>query len=165
MELARKSRISFIPGCLRDLEEQSFLHFSSLHSTLLSPLLPRKTRLKALSSWRLCKCSSQCPRVVVMCARALSISDPSISISMLHTPPFAPHLSLSLSRDCVCVRALIARLKAATEAVFTKYGHKVSHRSNDSLTEIGASKQDILGRTIKSWQNLNIIILFECALE
>jgi len=107
-----------------------------LRSSLLSPLFPRKTRLRALSSWRLCKCSSQCPRVVVMCARALSISDPRISIS----PPLFRSLSFFLFRAPVCVCALIARLKAATEAVFTKYGHRGSHRSKGSLAEIRGSK-------------------------
>lgn len=102
---------------------------------------------------------------LLWCVRARWAFQIPASPSQCSTRPLSLRISLFLFRATVCVRALIARLKAATEAVFTKYGHKVSHRSNDSLTEIGASKQDILGRTIKSWQNLNIIILFDCALE
>lgn len=83
-----------------------------------------------VAEWRLCKCSSQCPRVVVMCAAQRSARAPASSLSSRRVQrpirvslsrSLLVSLSLSLSLG-VCVRALIARLNAATEAAFTKYG-------------------------------------------
>lgn len=65
-----------------------------------------------VAEWRLCKCSSQCPRVVVMCAAQRSARAPASSLSSRRVQrPIRVSLSrsllvsLSLSRslwECVC---------------------------------------------------------------